>query len=152
MSSQLDVDMMNVADVTDAASFEAFRRQICLNLKTYEAFAAGIASGRLDSGQLAGKGQDAALALGICQAALGRSQAAITTLEKARNCGLKAYLLARALHDLGRYAEALDSYDRAASADWPAWHCDLSKAETLLAARRMEEARTLLDRHAAAKP
>lgn len=150
--AELETPASRLQQVSDWVSFEALRREVTQDLKTYEAFASRVKEYRADRSQLAASAADAALALGVCDAALGRCEAAIAALSAARDCGLKHYLLGRAHHGVGRHGEAVACYERAAAAGWETRLCELSKAEAYLAAGKVAEAGAIIDARARNKP
>ena len=84
--------------------------------------------------------------LGVCQYLLGRFPQALETLSHADGGALALFYKGRTLFALGRYDEAVQSYQAAAKAGYDADHCALAQAEALRYQGRAEQALKILDR------
>lgn len=145
MSIQVEVSIPDVSGGLTATAFGEFAGRVCESLKSYEAYADRAAELRKNP-------KAAGPALGLVEAALGRSSAVIESLKSAPDSALRHFLMGRAEHDLGRHAAALESFERAVAAGWEAWHGDLCRAEVMLATGRTDEAAALIDKHEKTKP
>lgn len=151
MSRQVDVQVPDVSGGLTAAAFGEFASRVCESLKSYSAYAERSYELARDP-KSAGDAGKAALTIGLIESALGRSSRVIEALQGAPDSAPKHFLLGRAMHALGRQEEALAQFERAVAAGWEAWHGDLCRAEVLLSAGRLEDARELIDRHAKKHP
>lgn len=84
--------------------------------------------------------------LGVCYYLLGRHTQAATALAAADGGALAQYYLARANFMLGRYDQAIASYQAAAKGGYDSGLCDLGRAESLRLKGSPAEALALLDK------
>lgn len=149
MTAEVDIQLPDVRLEFDADKLHDFARRVCETVKSYDAYSARVYALLRDPSSLGLSAADAALTIAVIEHALGRSDAVLSTLDRATDGGLKHYLAGRAHFSLGHYGAAIEAYRKAASAGWSEANADLLIAEAMLATGQIEAAKTLIDKHAA---
>lgn len=83
--------------------------------------------------------------LGVCQFLLGRFKHSLETLSSADGGALALFFVARSNFELGKYEEAIESYQQAQKSGYNEDHCNIGIAESHRYAGRIEESMALLD-------
>lgn len=83
--------------------------------------------------------------LGVCQYLLGRFEDAVRTFQNSDRGALAYFYAGKALFELGRYNEAIHSYNSAKTAGYGDDFCHMAIAEAHRYAGRTQEAMNLLD-------
>jgi DNA-directed RNA polymerase subunit alpha len=127
----------------DAESFENYADLAHASARTRERFAALVTeySERVESGE------GDALRAGIGHLILGRFQRALEWFERAGRNRHRHYYAAHAAVGLGRYRDALASYQQAASQGWDAFEIDMLSATLHLQLDELAAADKLINAH-----
>ena len=83
--------------------------------------------------------------MGVCQFLLGKFQEANDTLQNADGSAMALFYQARCMFELGRYEEAIASYEQAKTSGYNEDQCKIGIAEAHRYAGRIEEGMAILD-------
>lgn len=148
MQTVTDISSLFTQDSWDRQACDAIQRSAFVAADSCDQFKSQIA--QLERDASSGAGNSAAFKLGFCQQILGHHRAAADAFNKAKPSGQRDFYLARSLRELGRYDDAVATFDRARSAGWDELECACEQAETLLVKGDLAGASALIDKHARA--
>jgi len=130
----------------DRQTYDALQRTAFVGSDSCDQFKAHVAQMEREV-ETGGDGQAASLKLGLCHQLLGRHRSSAEWLGKARSSAMRDFHLARSLRELGRYDEALATFEQARAAGWDELECACEQAETILFKGDVAAASAIVQKH-----